>query len=184
MLKHEEQTCYRTRAVERRGAPYGTRVLSSTGFRDAMTQTFTEGPFLKAALFCENAIEDKEGVLTLVRVIDRVVQQAIGPDAPAEMPAISNYPLTAVLMFVSGSARGSLEVGLSLESPSGMATNLGTSTILLEGEDRGANLVARMALNLDQQGLYWLDVFVDGQRFTRVPLRVVYARLSRGQPPR
>jgi hypothetical protein len=148
-----------------------------------MTQATSDGPFLKAALFCENVIEDKQGLLTLIRVIDRVIQQATGPDAPAEMPPIQNYPITAVVMFVSGAARGSHEVQLSLELPNGISRNLGTNTILLEGEDRGANLIARMTLSLDQQGLYWLDVRIDGQRLTRVPLRVVYLRVSPGQPP-
>jgi hypothetical protein len=33
-------------------------------------------------VFCEKVIEDKEGVLTLVRIIDRVTQTGAGPEAP------------------------------------------------------------------------------------------------------
>lgn len=34
------------------------------------------GPYLKAAAFCGDVIEDKDGVLSLIRVIDRLIVTA------------------------------------------------------------------------------------------------------------
>jgi hypothetical protein len=137
------------------------------------------GPYLKAALLCENVIEDKQGVLSLIRVIDRFTQTGVGPAAPAEMPPLT-VSVVAVLMFVSGEARGAHEIQLEIEKPSGLRQSLGSSSVHFEGEDRGANIVARLQLVLDSQGLYWIDVRLGDEVVTRMPLRVVYGRISPG----
>jgi hypothetical protein len=46
--------------------------------------------------------------------------------------------------------------------------------VLLEGEDRGVNVVFQTMFEPDGQGLYWFDVLFNGERVTRIPLRVVY----------
>lgn len=35
------------------------------------------GPFIKVACFCENAIEGKDGVFTLVRIVDVVTHEEL-----------------------------------------------------------------------------------------------------------
>ncbi|SRR5229473_3495078 len=140
------------------------------------------GPYLKAALLCENVIEDKQGVLSLIRIVDRFMQTAVGPGAPAEMPPM-DVKVNAVLMFVAGEARGTHDITLTLRRPSGLSSELGTSTILLEGEDRGANILAQMQLQLPEQGLYWIEVRLENELLTRMPLRVVFGRLSSPNPP-
>jgi hypothetical protein len=79
-------------------------------------------------------------------------------------------------MLVPGSPRGSADVRLELEHPSGLSQQLGTQTVLLEGEDRGINLIVNLALSFEHQGLYWLHVYVDEAQLTQVPLRLVYLR--------
>src|SRR6266849_6097213 len=115
------------------------------------------GPYLKAALLCENVIEDKQGVLSFIRVIDRFMQMAVGPAAPSDMPPLE-VGIYAVIMLVAGQAQGSQEVKLVLRKPSGLAQELGVTTVLLEDEDRGANIIARLQLVLESQGLYWIEV--------------------------
>jgi len=137
------------------------------------------GPYLKAALLCENVIEDKQGVLSLIRVVDRFMQTAVGPGAPTEMPPLT-VSVVAVLMLVAGEARGAHEIQLEIEKPSGLRQSLGSSSVLFEGEDRGVNLVARMQLVLESQGLYWIDVRLGDEVISRMPLRVVYGRMSPG----
>lgn len=50
--------------------------------------------------------------------------------------------------------------------------------VLFEGDDRGVNAVVQLGLPVDQEGVYWLDVFLDDEKdgpcVTRVPLRVFY----------
>ena len=50
--------------------------------------------------------------------------------------------------------------------------------MLLEGEDRGANLILQLAFQAEEDGLYWLEVHLHDALITKIPLRVVYQRLS------
>lgn len=140
------------------------------------------GPYLKAALICESVIEEKDGVLSLIRVVDRFIlsAQAQGGQLPAEMPAIP-LKMNVVLMMTSGSARGSHNVTLDLEDPSGLSVQrLSTVSVLFEGEDRGCNVITQMQLVLKLEGLYWILVRMDDEFFTRIPVRIVFARQSTG----
>ncbi len=139
------------------------------------------GPYLKAALICESVIEGKDGVLSLIRVVDRLTIAASGGQAPADMPA-SDYNLILVLMLVSGRARGTSELTLWVEPPDGQPRQLWTNTVLFEGEDRGANVVAQIQYRFEKQGLFWFDIRLDGERLTRIPYRVIYQRIVPGTP--
>jgi hypothetical protein len=127
-------------------------------------------------VLCDKVLQEQDGVLSLIRVVDRIFQTAVGPTAPTEMPLVA-VNLTLVVMFKSGDARGRYPMTIRLEAPSGQVVNEMQFPVLLEGEgDRGANLTLGVQLQLDQEGLYWFDVlFGDEQRMlARVPLRIVY----------
>ena len=49
----------------------------------------SEGPYLTAAFFCERVIEDKEKVLTIVRIMDSVVVY-LPPGTPNDFPSEEN----------------------------------------------------------------------------------------------
>lgn len=137
---------------------------------------FETGPYLQMALFCDRVIEEKDGVLTVVRVIDRVIQTATGAGSPADMPPFP-YSLTMVVTLKSGQAKGRHEITITQESPSGIRQEMGRPmSFLLEGDERGQNLVIRADMTFEAEGLYWFDVNLDGTLITRVPLRVLYVR--------
>ncbi len=137
------------------------------------------GPYLQIALICEKALQEQDGILSLIRIIDRVMITATGPTAPVEMPP-SNVQVTLVLGFKSGEARGSHTVVVRPEAPSGLRMPEVSLPVLFEGEDRGQNVILGLALQVEHQGLYWFDVLLDDALITRVPLRIVYQRLSFG----
>ena len=132
------------------------------------------GPFLKAAVFCSDVIEGKDGVLSFIRVIDRLTATA-GGQQPTEMPVV-HQRMKLVLMFVSGRARGSHSVEIRIERPDSEVLRLWEGTIFLEGEDRGANIVVDQETTFELEGLYWFDLFFDGSLMTRMPFRVIYRR--------
>lgn len=142
----------------------------------------TRGPFLAAAVLCEKVLEEKDGVLSAIRMVDRIVQTAVGPAGPEEMPPVP-VNLTALIAFKSGGARGRHSLRLRPEAPSGLRLPEVSLPVLFEGEDRGHNVLLNLALQADQEGLYWFDVLLDEQMVTRIPLRVVYQRLSLGTSP-
>jgi hypothetical protein len=137
-----------------------------------------DGPFLAAALLCERVLTEQDGVVSLIRIVDRLTQTVVGPGAPAEMPPV-RVDWQLVLIFKSGAARGRSEVALQLEAPSGL--KLGDRMVLpvfFEGEDRGVQLIAGLQLDLREEGLYWIDVLLDGSLVTRVPFRVIYQGIT------
>ncbi|MEX1253551.1 MAG: hypothetical protein WEE64_04345 [Dehalococcoidia bacterium] len=142
------------------------------------------GPFLTTAVLCEKVLEDKDGVLSAIRIVDRIIQTAVGTEAPDEMPPVP-VNLTALISFKSGAARGRHTIKLRPETPAGFSLPETALQIHFEGEDRGANLVLQLGLQANQEGLYWFDVLLDDQLVTRMPLRIMYQRLQTAgaQPP-
>jgi len=131
------------------------------------------GPHLGMATFCERVLQEKDGVLTIVRVIDRIIVAVRGTELPRDMPA-GQISLTLAIILRSGDAKGrhSLRVRPELPSTEHLAHEM---PVLFEGEDRAVNAVIQMNLPITQEGLYWFDVFLDeDQCLTRVPLRIVY----------
>jgi len=133
------------------------------------------GPFLSVAVFCENVIEDKSGVLSLIRLVDRLTVSSQGPSAPEQMP---QTPLNwfLVLTFKSGSARGSVQVTIQPEFPSGLRLDPIKLTPHFEGGNRGCNIVTRLGLMLSEPGIYWFRIHVGDALITQIPLEVIYSR--------
>ncbi len=139
-----------------------------------MSQTFQDGPYLSAAIICEKVLEERDGVKSVVRIIDRVIRQALGPSPPQEMEPF-DYEMTLLLKFKSGRARGTYTVEIQLVKPSGESPTPMTNTILFEGEDdRGIDIVANTKIKFDQTGIYWFNIVLNGIRLTRIPFRVIY----------
>jgi hypothetical protein len=121
-------------------------------------------------------LHEQDGVLSFIRIVDRITHSAIGPTAPEDMPPVA-INLTAVIALKSGQARGRHSVRITMEAPSGQ--DLGqevTLPVLLEGEERGANLLVNLGFQAEQEGLYWFNVRfgVQDVLLTRIPLRVIY----------
>lgn len=135
------------------------------------------GPYLQMAVFCENVIEDRQGVLSLIRIIDRTTVTASGPEAPETMPPT---PLSGhmVLAFKSGWAKGSYHVKIRPKTPDQQDLPELTVPIHFEGEDRGQNLILPFRMVLEQEGLYWFEVYLNDSLVTRTPFRLIYQRIS------
>lgn len=140
------------------------------------------GPYVHAALLCDQVIEGKDGVLSIIRVVDRFVISASGTAPPDEMPP-STISMNIVVMLKSGFYKGRGNLRVVPISPSGKELTELKAGVLLEGDDRGVNVVLRVQMLMREEGLYWFDVRFEDQLLTRVPLRLVYQRVSRGLGP-
>jgi hypothetical protein len=136
------------------------------------------GPHLAAALICERTLQEQDGTISMIRVVDRVTFLQ-NPQGELLQP---QQPVTLVVMLKSGEARGSYKVQVRQEKPSGEDDQVLETAILLEGEDRGVNLIVNLGWEPDQAGLYWFDVFFEGERVTRMPLRAVFQPLPKVGP--
>jgi hypothetical protein len=136
-----------------------------------------QGPYV-TALLCEKILEEKDGIKTAVRVIDRITHVRVGPDAPSTLPPF-DYQLTLFLKMTSGSARGLYTILVNLVAPSGDSRELIRRAMNFEGDDdRVGDLVGRMKIRFELAGVYWFEIFLDDrgkqELLTRLPFRVVY----------
>jgi hypothetical protein len=142
---------------------------------------FEQGPYLNVATFCEQVIEDKSGVLSLIRIVDRMNVSAYGPGSPNEMPP-ANLNWFLVLSLKSGEARGSHTLKIIPELPSGLSKEPVTLSVHFEGGTRGQNVVSRINLKLEMPGIYWFKLYLENQFLTKVPVEVIYSRTSVAPP--
>lgn len=134
------------------------------------------GPWVQAAFICEKVLTSNDGVLSYIRVIDRVSVGAVGTEPPPEMPP---QQLAYVLCFAlkSGEARGRHSLRIRPEKPSGEQMPAMEIALHLEGGERGINVnVDLSGIVFDAEGLWWFDVlFGDNETLlTRVPFRLQY----------
>jgi len=140
---------------------------------------FEHGPYVQAALFCDQVIIGNDNVLSLIRIIDTLTHSEHGPTAPAQMPEVP-YRSKLVIMLKSGMARGPHEVKIEPVLPSGEVKPPVLFTVHFEGEERGANLIVDFPYTYRLEGLYWFNVYVDDELITRIPFRVKYVRTVTG----
>ena len=143
---------------------------------------FEQGPYVQVAAFSERVLDEKDGVKSLIRIIDRVTRHWRGPGTPPEEMEPFDYEVVFTATLKSGRARGMHRVRLSLENPAGELRNVVNIDVHLEGEERGTTLVLQMVMPISQEGLYWMHMYVDDQEITRTPLRVLYQGLGLEQP--
>jgi hypothetical protein len=142
--------------------------------------SFESGPYVQAACFCEMALRDTTGALSLIRIIDTITHVVRGPSAPDTMPPLA-HQLTLVLMLKSGQAIGRHDLKLVPELPSGETGHPTTLSVHFEGEEKGHELVVNMPFVFRHEGLYWFNIYLDDEKLTAVPMRVRYSRMSVAQ---
>ncbi len=145
------------------------------------------GPFLNAALLCEKVLQESDGTVSIVRMVDRVtvnVNLAVQgappvpvPLPPEQMPPVLVNNLTLFVSFKAGSATGRSTLKTRLIGPTGLQLLETQLSVLFDGgEDRGANLIMPLQLQLPTEGLYWFHLLLEDHFLSRVPLRLVYNR--------
>jgi hypothetical protein len=134
------------------------------------------GPFLMAAVFCERVLQEKDGVLSPIRIVDQFTHTVAGPDAPDKMPPFT-IKVSILIAFKSGDFKGKQDVKITPVAPSGQVLPGISVPILLEGADKGANVNITYVFDAQEEGLYWFNVTLNGKLITRMPLRTIYQKM-------
>lgn len=126
------------------------------------------GPFLTAALICDRVLQESDGTLSVIRLIDEITL------ADGAATALD----VALLVCLKGGAPGAThQVRVVARLPEGGgAHEVGSHSLELGSLQPdgvpGANLVVQLKLALERAGVYWFDVEMDGRRLTATPLQV------------
>ncbi len=129
-------------------------------------------PYVTAALICERVMEEKDGVLSAIRIVDRAEVQIQG-DQPGLANIVPAFQLACLVCLKSGPAKGQGALTIDGVKPSGETKRLAEFPLDLKGGDSGQNLVINMTIASKEEGLHWFDVRFDGQLLSKIPLILV-----------
>jgi hypothetical protein len=144
-----------------------------------------------AAILCERALQEKDGVYTLVRIIDQLNVElvAIAPGGerrtldPTTLSAEEleqlpwpEHELVLMVMLKGGQPNRLATIRLEAENPRGERTVAQEGPYTFGGVHGGLNLHVKLRAAFRHEGSYWFDVYCDGRLLSRVPLRVSFQR--------
>lgn len=136
---------------------------------------FQDGPHLVSAVICEKVLEEKDGVKTAVRMVDRFTQTMSTTGSGSETVPPLERDLMLLIRFKKGEAGDKHELKLDMINPDGTSSGQMSHTLVFEGgADRGIDLVSHLSIRFDRDGVYWIDVYVDEIRVTRIPMRTIF----------
>jgi hypothetical protein len=149
----------------------------------------SNGPYLNYAAVCEKVLHEADGVLSLIRIVDRITVTVIVPALPGAQAAPSLIPsappisVTFILGLKSGDFIGSVPVKIWIETPTGARWPEYETSASLEGQERGANVILPLQFPVQEEGIYWFVVEVSGETLTRVPLSIDKQVVTQTVPP-
>jgi hypothetical protein len=129
------------------------------------------GPHLFAAFLCEKVLQEKDSVISFIRIVDRFIRPE--PNSQIPMPPIQGV---IVVGFKAGSLPGGkYKVILRVKKPDESQIAEMTNEVFFEGgQDRGLVVGLPFVMVPDEEGVYWIDVFFMEQMATRIPVRVIF----------
>jgi len=138
------------------------------------------GPYLAAAVFCENIVEDKDGALSCIRIIDTITVR-LPADTPSDVPSEEKripVSIRGLVSFKRGGLAGKLhKIKLAMESPDGKRGVMDERKLEMgKPPYGGGNLYFNATIGVRKGGLFWMTVSFDGKEFTRSPLRILIER--------
>lgn len=145
-----------------------------------MPEESFSGPFVSVACICQASLREANGVLSIIRVTDRV--QVIGVQQRMQPQPLQNYSLVVILR--SGELRSQTHsIKIVPITPTGKRLEFTESSVLFEGDERGPGFITPLAFVATEEGLYWFEVCLEAQVLTRIPLRVQYQKIQNVQMP-
>lgn len=137
------------------------------------------GPFLASAVFCDSVVRGEDGAMTAVRMIDHITI-AIPSDAPLDVPSEDKRILAQIdglIGFKKGDSGARHQLKLVMNSPSGKSQVITEQVADFKDETHGGyNLRMKTSIAVSAGGLFWLDVYLDGNLVTRMPLLITIKR--------
>lgn len=132
------------------------------------------GPWVMAAFVCEKVLQEGDGVLSFIRVVDRFTS----PRPTAQIQPQVIQVMLVIAFKAGGLPTGTYNITIRLYKPSAPSTPasvISREAFIEAGEDRGINLVSPLVLLADEEGVFWIEVLFQEAVITRAPLRVIFA---------
>ena len=133
--------------------------------------------YISAAFLCEKVLQEKDGVLTAVRILDKMTFQLPPGGLPeGAKPAIA---MTGLVGLKSGPTVGEFTLKVGVTRPNGEKKHdVITFPVSLLGGEQGQNFIINIGLGIEEDGLHWFDVMLDDELLTRIPLVVTSEQIQ------
>jgi len=132
------------------------------------------GPYICGAFFCEKILKENDGVLSAIRIIDRLTFHGQTNDVTEGMLP-QTYDLDLLIILKTGEASGATTVKIEGQKPMPPHLRPIEQSIHLEQpSSKGANLQIHLRFEFDQPGVWWFKILVNGFERTRVPLEIIW----------
>jgi hypothetical protein len=129
-----------------------------------------DGPYLTIAVLCEKVLEEKDGVPSLIRIVERF---NITGQPPSMQPTVISPML--VIGLKAGMFRGQAVIQVQPVPPSGEPRPALRLLVHFEGDDdRGVMVRGQLQFLVTEPGLYWFEIKLFDALLTKIPMRVVY----------
>ena len=141
------------------------------------SQKNTAKPLVCAALVCEQVLHEADGTLSAIRIIDTIALGFVGPP-PSPVPSMQ-VRFSMLVRLKAGKARGEHAFTLFLVTPEGKRLGDGSKfSAYFENEESGANFVVNVGLVTPPAGLYWLELYQQGDPvpIARTPFGINYEK--------
>jgi hypothetical protein len=138
-----------------------------------------DGPYVSVAAICDSVLHERDERISCIRFLDTLNVQ-VPAESPDPLPVI-RFRVNAFVAFKSGAFVGTKNCTLRLVAPSGKTAKLEESApksypMVFKGGESGHNLIVSLDVPTTEGGLYWFDVMLDEDVYTRIPLRVNITR--------
>lgn len=122
--------------------------------------------------FCEKLLQEVDGVASAIRIVDTIaIPELQQPTAPPNI-----YPTVLVVNLKGDDYKGVCRVQVKARRPSGKSMKDSPEMAAeFEGGMRGVLISLQTNLAFPEEGVYWFELFIDGQAVTKTPLSVVLA---------
>jgi len=131
-------------------------------------------PYLKYGVICERVLTEKDGVLSLIRVVDRFTITITGREPPDQLPE-GIKGMTIAMCWAGG--LGTHEAAFNIQSPGGETQRSPQSwSFNLDALNRSHGIIVRLPVRIKREGVYWIEFVLNGEVKSRIPFQVVYQR--------
>jgi hypothetical protein len=131
-------------------------------------------PYLKLGTICERVLQEKDNVLSLIRIVDQFTVTITGKEPPDQLPR-GFKPLTIIMSWVGG--LGSHEAAFNIISPGGETQRSPQSwSFTLNAINQGHNIIVTLPVSIVKEGVYWIEFILNDQVKSRIPFQILYER--------
>ena len=135
-------------------------------------------PYVQIATVCERVLQEPDGVITAVRLIDTITLKSVqlaDSGNPTGPPLVQVLDFWLVVGLKTDGLRGSFTLSLRMVDPLGTVVPLGEEhPVLLTDTYSGVNYKLRFGLPQNApEGRYWFDVMWEREVLTRFSLLLI-----------